>query len=231
VAVAERHSALSRFPVEDGCLVIGGIPLPRLAARVGATPFFAYDRGLITERVTELRRALPRSVHLSYAIKANPMPAVVQHLASLVDGFDVASIAEMKTALDTPMAPDRVSFAGPGKTEAEIGQAIAAGIVLTVESRHQLQTASRLAAVQRRRARIAVRVNPDFEVKSSGMRMGGGAKQFGIDAEAVPQLFAAFDRDNLDFEGFHIFSGSQNLRAASLIEAQQKTVELALRLA
>lgn len=231
MAVAERHSALSRFPVEDGCLVIGGIPLPRLAARVGATPFFAYDRGLITERVTELRRALPRSVHLSYAIKANPMPAVVQHLASLVDGFDVASIAEMKTALDTPMAPDRVSFAGPGKTEAEIGQAIAAGIVLTVESRHQLQTASRLAAVQRRRARIAVRVNPDFEVKSSGMRMGGGAKQFGIDAEAVPQLFAAFDRDNLDFEGFHIFSGSQNLRAASLIEAQQKTVELALRLA
>jgi diaminopimelate decarboxylase len=220
-----------QFPVVDGCLQVGGIALTRLAARVGSTPFFAYDRSLITQRVAELRRALPREIHLSYALKANPMPAVVQHLAGLVDGFDVASVAEMKTALDTPMPPAVVSFAGPGKTPGEVGQAIAAGIGLSVESEHELATAAEIARAQGTRARVAIRVNPDFDLKSSGMKMGGGPKQFGIDAERVPQLLSSFDGDRLDFHGFHIFAGSQNLRAAALVEAQQKTVELALRLA
>jgi diaminopimelate decarboxylase len=220
-----------QFPVVDGCLQVGGIALTRLAARVGSTPFFAYDRSLITQRVAELRRVLPREIHLSYALKANPMPAVVQHLAGLVDGFDVASVAEMKTALDTPMPPAVVSFAGPGKTPAEMGQAIAAGIGLSVESEHELATAAEIARAQGTRARVAIRVNPDFDLKSSGMKMGGGPKQFGIDAERVPQLLSSLDTDRLDFHGFHIFAGSQNLRAAALVEAQQKTVELALRLA
>lgn len=219
------------FPVVDGCLQVGGVALTRLAARVGSTPFFAYDRSLITRRVAELRRSLPRDVHLSYALKANPMPAVVQHLSGLVDGFDVASVAEMKTALDTTMPPASVSFAGPGKTPAEVAQAIAAGIGLSVESENELATAAGIARAQGVRARVAIRVNPDFDLKSSGMKMGGGPKQFGIDAERVPQLLSSFESEHLDFHGFHIFAGSQNLRAASLVEAQQKTVELALRLA
>jgi diaminopimelate decarboxylase len=223
--------ARPQFPVVDGCLQVGGIALTRLAARVGSTPFFAYDRSVITRRVAELRRALPREIHLSYALKANPMPAVVQHLSGLVDGFDVASVAEMKTALDTPMPPAVVSFAGPGKTAGEVGQAIAAGIGLSVESEHELATAAEIAQAQGTRARVAIRVNPDFDLKSSGMKMGGGPKQFGIDAERVPQLLSSFDSEHLDFHGFHIFAGSQNLRAAALVEAQQKTVELALRLA
>ena len=110
-----QHAArtIAAFEVAEGCLVIGGVPLPRLAARVGGTPFFAYSRELITRRVAELRAALPPQVHLSYALKANPMAAVAQHLAGLVDGFDVASSAEMTVALDTPVGPRRVSFAGP----------------------------------------------------------------------------------------------------------------------
>jgi diaminopimelate decarboxylase len=219
------------FPVVDGCLQVGGIPLTRLAARVGSTPFFAYDRTLITQRVAELRRRLPRDIHLSYALKANPMPAVVQHLCGLVDGFDVASVAEMKVALDTPMPAASVSFAGPGKTRAELAQAIAAGIGLSVESENELAATAEIARAQGVRARVAIRVNPDFDLKSSGMKMGGGPKQFGIDAERVPQLLSSFDSEHLDFHGFHIFAGSQNLRAAALIEAQRKTVELALRLA
>jgi diaminopimelate decarboxylase len=226
-----ERAAVAGFPVQDGCLRVGGMPLTRLAARVGSTPFFAYDRRLITRRIEELRRSLPASVHLSYAIKANPMPAVVQHLAGLVDGFDVASVAEMKTALDTAMPAESISFAGPGKTRGEIEQAIAAGIGLSVESETELAAAAQIAAAMGMPARVSIRVNPDFDLKSSGMKMGGGPKQFGIDAERVPQLLAAFDREHLAFQGFHIFAGSQNLRAAALIEAQQKTVELALRLA
>lgn len=219
------------FVVQDGCLFIGGVPVTRLADRVGGTPFFAYDRALIRARVEALREALPRAVHLSYAIKANPMPAVVQHLRGLADGFDVASAAEMKTALDAGMPASHVSFAGPGKTRGEIAQAVAAGILLSVESETELAAAADAAAAQGVRARVGIRVNPDFELKASGMKMGGGPKQFGIDAERVPQLLSSLDARRLQFEGFHIFSGSQNLRADALFEAQSKTVDLALRLA
>ena len=121
---------VAAFGTVDGELSVGGVPLSRLAARVGSTPFFAYDRGLLDARVDALRSALPEQIELSFAMKANPMPAVVQHLARRVDRIDVASGLEMTAALDTTMRPDRVSFAGPGKTPAEIRQAVAAGILI-----------------------------------------------------------------------------------------------------
>jgi diaminopimelate decarboxylase len=210
---------------------VGGIPLDRLVERVGGTPFFAYDRQLLTERIRLLRSTLPAGIELSYAVKANPMPAVVQHLSGLVDSFDVASAGEMRTALDTPMPAPHVHFAGPGKTPAELTQAIAAGVVIEMESPTE---AERVTAIGERlgiRPRVAVRVNPDFEVKRSGMRLGGGSQQFGVDAEHVPALLHDLAAADLEFLGFHVFAGSQNLDAEILCEAQRKTVHLALRLA
>jgi diaminopimelate decarboxylase len=206
------------------------VPLDRLAARVGSTPFFAYDRGLITERVAALRSALPPEVHLHYAIKANPMPAVVHHLSRLVDGFDVASVREMHVALDTGMPAELVSFAGPGKTAAELTSAVAAGIVLHLESETEIESVAMAARDLGVRPRVAIRVNPDFELKSSGMKMGGGPKQFGIDAELVPEMMRRVANLGFEFLGFHIFSGSQNLRAEALEEAQTKAIDLAIRL-
>jgi diaminopimelate decarboxylase len=229
--VPPRHAPLSQFPVIDDCLQIGGIPLSRLAQRIGRTPFYAYDREKITERVALLRRHLPAEIHLHYAMKANPMPAVVQHMASLVDGLDVASLAEMRVALDTPMAPGLISFAGPGKRDEELSCAIAAGIVLNMESEHEMERISRLGDLQGIRPKVAVRVNPDFELKSSSMKMGGGPKQFGVDAERVPAMLARIGKLGLDFEGFHIFSGSQNLKVAAIQEAHEKTLQLGMALA
>ena len=225
------HAPMDRFPIVDDCLQIGGVALTRLAQRVGTTPFFAYDRGLISARVAELREHLPQGVHLHYAMKANPMPAVVQHLSRLVDGLDVASAGEMRVALDTGTAPELISFAGPGKSDAELTRAVAAGIVVNVESEREIEVLTQLSRTLSVKPRVAIRVNPDFELKSSGMKMGGGPKQFGIDAERVPALLTRIGQLDLDFRGFHIFSGSQNLRAAAIQEAQQKTIELALRLA
>src|SRR3990167_1631409 len=93
------HAPMTQFPVIDDCLQVGGIPLTELAQRIGRTPFYAYDRTLITQRVELLRKHLPAGVHLHYAIKANPMPDVVRHLAGLVDGLDVASAGELRIAL------------------------------------------------------------------------------------------------------------------------------------
>ncbi|GAA1935243.1 pyridoxal-dependent decarboxylase, exosortase A system-associated [Nocardioides hwasunensis] len=227
--IADEHSR--PFRDADGRLEVGGVPLDRLAARVGSTPFFAYDRELVSRRVAEVRAALPDDLDLGYAVKANPMPAVVQHLATQVDTLDVASAGEMAIALDTGTPAERVTFAGPGKTDDELRRAVAAGVLVEVESEGEVR---RLLAAGRDLGlvpRAAVRVNPDFAVKGSGMRMGGGPQQFGVDAEAVPDLMALMADLGLPLEGFHVFAGSQNLHAAILAEAQDRTVDLLLELA
>lgn len=222
---------IAAFGTVDGQLALGGMRLDRLTARVGSTPYFAYDRRVLTERIEMLRAAMPPSVHLGYAVKANPMPAVVQHLAGLVDALDVASTFEMQTALDTQMPSTRISFAGPGKTEAEIVQAVAAGVTIEMESVTEAGRVIRAGEMLGVRPRVAVRVNPDFQVKGSGMRLGGGPQQFGVDAEQVPEFLAEVAAADLEFVGFHVFAGSQNLNAEILCEAQRKTVELILSLA
>ncbi len=224
-------SILARFPVVHGCLSVGGIPLTRLAERAASTPFFAYDRRLVSERMGHLRRHLPERVSLSYAIKANPMPELVQHLRGLVDGFDVASVLEMETALQADMPADAVSFAGPGKTDAELSQALSAGVTLTLESEGEMRRLATLAWQAGIRPRVLLRVNPDFQVKASAMRMGGKASQFGVDAERVPAMLRELASLDLRFLGFHIFCGSQNLAADVLAETQRNTIDLALRLA
>lgn len=225
------HNFSPPFPVAGSELLIGGIPVSRLAARVGQTPFYAYDRTLLSERVALLRRSLPSELKLHYAIKANPMPAVVQHMSTLVDGFDLASMGEMHVALDTGMAAERISIAGPGKSEKELSCAIAARVVINMESEHEMERIAKLAAGLGLRPRVAIRVNPDFELKSSGMKMGGGPKQFGVDAERVPAMLGRLKQLDLEFVGFHIYSGSQNLKPEAIIDAQEKTFELAYRLA
>ena len=235
IALAPRampvHATMDQFEVRDGELVVGGERLSLLAARVGQTPFYALDRGLLRRRVAQLRAALPSSIKLHYAMKANPMPAVVALMAGLVDGIDVASAGELRVALDGGADPAEISFAGPGKRDAELRQAVASRVLVNVESVRELPV---LAAASRELgvpARVAVRVNPDFELKGSGMKMGGGPKQFGIDVEQLPEVFARIAGEGLQFEGFHLFAGSQNLRAESICEAQHKSYELALRLA
>lgn len=226
-----RHAPMTRWPIVDDCLVVGGMSLTSLARRVGRTPFYAYDRKVLAERIALLRRHLPPGIALHYAMKANPMPALVGYVARLVDGLDVASGGELNAALDAGVSPAEISFAGPAKSEVELAQAVAAGILVNVESPREIKLLARLATEMRLPARVAVRVNPDFELKSSGMKMGGGPKQFGIDAERVPDALEQIGRLGLSFEGFHIFSGSQSLKAEAICESQQKTIDLALRLA
>ena len=182
-----KRTMIAAFEVVDGQLAVGGYHRARLAAQVGHA-VLAYDRQLLTERVAYLRAMLPPGIELGYAMKANPMPAVVQHLARLVDSIDVASTLEMRTALDTPMSSHQITFAGPGKTDAEITQAVAARVLIEMESRTEvrrvLDAGERLGAAARGAAG-----QPNFAVKGSGMR-GWRPQQFGIDEEEVPDLLA-----------------------------------------
>ncbi|WP_116364710.1 pyridoxal-dependent decarboxylase, exosortase A system-associated [Parahaliea mediterranea] len=225
------HAPMTQFSTRDNQLVVGGQTVTELARQVGGTPFYAYDSGLIRQRVAALRGIMPPALHLHYAIKANPMPAVIALLATLVDGLDVASAGEVQLACASGMQAGRISFAGPGKTDGELAAAVAAGVVVNLESEGEM----RRLAVQGERLgitpRVAVRVNPAFELKTSGMKMGGGPKPFGVDEERVPQMLDELAALGLAFQGFHIFAGSQNLKAQAIIEAQNLSLELAARLA
>ena len=217
-----------RWPrAADGELLVSGRPLSQVVDEVGGTPCYLYDRGQLEARARSLRALLPRDVLLHYALKANPMPALAGFMRAHVDGFDVASAGELRVALDAGMDREHVSFAGPGKQEAELQRAQAAGILVNLESFREIDLLARASERNGTPARVAVRVNLPFELKASGMKMSGGAKQFGVDDDQVPALLRRIADAGLAFEGFHCFAGSQNLRAEAIVEAQQRSYELA----
>ena len=219
----------SDFQAICGELAIAGRPVSELLDEAGDTPLFVYDGGVIRARVAALRQAMPAGVAIHYAIKANPHPDVLALLAALVDGFDVASAGELAQAIAA--GPHAISFAGPGKRDHELAAAIDAGATINLESEAEADRALRLAEAAGRPPALAVRVNPSFAITGSGMRMGGGARPFGIDAERVPALVRRLRGAGADWRGFHVYAGSQSLDAQAIIAAQSATVALVAELA
>lgn len=215
----------------SGMLLIGGDRAEALADVAGDTPLFAYDSAMLIARVAEWRAAMPTGVQLHYAMKANPYAPLLAFMARLVDGFDVASGGELKAALASGMPAGDISFAGPGKRDRELEATITAGATLNLESAGEAERALSIAEHLGLTPSLAVRVNPDFDLKGSGMKMGGGAKPFGVDAAEVPALVRRLIDAGADWQGFHIFAGSQALDAAAIAETQAQTVALAARLA
>ncbi len=210
-----------------GELVIGGKRASELVSEAGRTPLFVYSRAHLDARVAQLRAALPRQVGINYAVKANPHLAVIGHMAALVDGFDIASSGELGLCLAVGIDPARISFAGPGKRDDELEAAIGADVTLNCESEGEGRRALAIGERLGKSPRIAIRVNPGFELKGSGMKMGGGAKPFGVDADKVPDLARELIAGGAQWRGLHIFTGSQALSADAIIEAQANVLELA----
>jgi diaminopimelate decarboxylase len=219
------------FDSIDGELAIAGRRVSELVAEAGRTPLFVYSRAHLDRRVAELRAALPKRVALNYAVKANPYLAVIGHMAPLVDGFDIASSGELGLCVAVGIDPARISFAGPGKRDDELEAAIAVGVTLNCESEGEAARALAIGQRLGKAPRIAIRVNPSFELKGSGMKMGGGAKPFGVDAERVPDLARHVIAQGAEWRGLHIFTGSQTLSADAIIEAQGNVLDLAANLA
>lgn len=219
------------FAAIDGELAIDGIRASELVARAGDTPLFVYSAARIRQRIADLRRAMPPGLALHYAVKANPFPAVIELMSGLVDGFDIASGGELALVRQAGVDPALVSFAGPGKRDAELEAAIAAGVTLNLESENEATRALAIGEKLGKTPRLAIRVNPDFDLKGSGMKMGGGAKPFGIDAERVGPLARRIIAAGAQWRGFHIFAGSQALDAEAIADTQAQTLALAARLA
>jgi diaminopimelate decarboxylase len=212
---------------KDNQLVFAGKTPSDLEHIAGGTPCYIYDRNQIKTNIIALKTLLPKKIKLHYAIKANPMPNLVAHAANYLDGLDVASHQELLTALSTGIEPGKVSIAGPGKTEKSLLAAIISGVVINVESKTELVRIQKIASLHKKQANVAFRINPDFELKGAAMKMSGGPKQFGIDAEVFAETFSMVNEQSINFVGFHIFSGSQNLSVDALLESYRKALELA----
>ncbi|AUW58486.1 pyridoxal-dependent decarboxylase, exosortase A system-associated [Sphingobium sp. SCG-1] len=218
------------FTSEEGMLLIGGCGAASLADEAGDTPLFVYDMNIVAAQVRDLRNVMPPELSIHYAIKANPFAPLLEHMVGLVDGFDIASGGELEMALAAGQSPDNISFAGPGKRDDEIAAAVSAGVTLNLESEGEATRALAIAIRLGRQPKLAVRVNPDFDLRGSGMRMGGGAKPFGIDADQAAALARRIIDAGADWRGWHIFAGSQALDPLALIETQAATIALATRL-
>jgi len=214
---------LSKFKQQDGELLIGGIAISEIVNE-HATPLYIYDKEILKWRHRILRDALPKDLRIYYAVKANPNKEIIRELASLYDGLDIASKGEMVKAIEAGVAPDKMSFAGPGKSIDELYFAIEKGIAtISVECEREIDHIKAICRDLQKETKILIRVNPDFELSRSGMKMGGGPKQFGIDSERVPETIRKLQGDEwIKFEGIHIFAGSQNLQAQAILEAFSK---------
>ena len=219
------------FTAIDGELAIDGRTASALVAEAGDTPLFVYSRALIAARVARLRAAMPKRLAVHYAVKANPYVPLLEFMTGLVDGFDIASAGELAIVSSAGIALSEVSFAGPGKRDTELEAAIVAGVTINLESLAECRRALAIGERFGVTPRLAVRVNPDFDLKGSGMKMGGGAKQFGVDAEKVPEVIRTILASGAEWRGLHIFAGSQALDAQAIIETQAQTLALAARLA
>lgn len=226
-----KHAPLEGFEVDAGNhIVVDGHRLADLVRDAGRTPLYVYSKALVEKRIGDLRSHLPRELKLHYALKANPHPELVRLIAGQLDGLDVASKGEMDVALGAGADPGAISFAGPGKTDRELTAAVDAGILINLESSGEARRLAAICSQAGKRARVAVRVNPAFELRQSGMHMGGGAKPFGIDQEQVPDAVREIIDLDLDFKGFHVFAGSQILDEGVLLDALGRTVDAVVEL-
>ncbi|RIV88719.1 pyridoxal-dependent decarboxylase, exosortase A system-associated [Aurantiacibacter zhengii] len=219
------------FSAIDGELAIGGRRASALVKEAGDTPLFVYSREIIEHQIAGLRKVMPERLNIHYAMKANPYGPLLEFLADLVDGLDIASSGELEQAREAGYLPREISFAGPGKRDRELWAAIRAGVTLNIESENEAQRALQMGKELGVIPRMAIRVNPTFELRGSGMKMGGGAKPFGVDADRVPDLARRIVDAGANWRGFHIYSGSQALDAEALIEAQGHVLDLAAQLA
>lgn len=224
-------SALENFQQKENDLLVAGKPLRDIVGEE-ASPTYLYDRSLLRRRSRQLHQALPQELHIDYAVKANPNIDIMRICSELYDGFDIASAGEMRRAMSAGIAPGRMGFAGPGKSPQELKFAVDNNIGrISVENELELKRLHDIGASLQKQIDVLIRVNPDFELASSGMKMGGGARQFGIDSEEAPKLIHQLKKnERLNFRGIHIYSGSQNLRAEAIVSSFEKIIDYAISL-
>jgi diaminopimelate decarboxylase len=224
---------MSGFAYHAGALHAEGVPLSRIAEAVG-TPVYIYSASILRERFERFRRAVAGlDALICYALKANDTLAVVSFLGTLGAGADVVSAGELAIARAAGVAPQKIVFAGVGKSRAEMEAGLAAGILqFNVESLPELESLDAVAQAMGRKAPVALRINPDVDARTHAkITTGKSENKFGIALdEAVEATRRARQMPGIDFTGLAVHIGSQLTDIEPFRRAFTKVVELALAL-
>jgi diaminopimelate decarboxylase len=211
----------------DGQLLIGGARAEELVEGAGGTPVFVYDNNIVGAQIAALRAAMPDGLALYYSVSANPYEPLLNFLGRYVDGFRVVSRGELEHLKRAGLAGIGMTFAGPGKSDAELEAGIAADATISVESEGEAARAISAGERTGTRPRLAVRVNPPFSIDKGQLAIGARPSPFGIDAERVPAVVERLVEAGVDWRGFHIFAAAQCLDESALIEAHQAIIACA----
>ncbi len=214
--------------------MIGGLPVTQVVGETG-TPVFIYDADTISARYAAVREAFP-SFEVLYSMKANPSLAVLGLLRELGAGIEIASGGELFVVERIGFDPLDVVFAGPGKTDRELEEAIIAGIfAINVESFRELERVARISKLVGVPARVALRINTSAGLSRAGggsagplhEQMAGGPSKFGIDEEKLDQLGRYMHEPGIELVGVHIYTASQILDANEVVANAERTAAAA----
>ena len=225
----EIFDPLGNFQTIDNCLSFDNFRLIDLFQHGHTSPLYAYSKTVIKDKVKTLRNLLTDTFKIYYSIKANPCRDIVSYLSPYVDGFEISSLHEFNLALSTGISGKNICYTGPGKSEHELQEAIQSNIVISAESKLEIERIIRLNSSVP--PKIMLRVNPNFIQHRAGMKMASGPSPFGIDEQLVPDIIHMVETAGLRLEGFHIYTGSQILDARAINTAQNNIFKLLDRLA
>lgn len=200
-----------------------------LMHRAGGTPVYVYSREALRQAVRRVRAASAPAGGIYYSLKANPHVGVVGYLSTLVDGFDVCSLAELETALNAGMPPERVLFTGPAKSRQEAAAGLAAAVAVTIESRAQARLFADVAGELGVRGRAVIRLNTPYPGRTAGA--APAPNQFGVPADDLADVVDVLRRSPMSITGLHLFWGSQYAEAGLILAARQAALERAAKVA
>jgi diaminopimelate decarboxylase len=221
------------FRYENDQLSAAGVPLAEIARSVG-TPLYVYDPKAAGLRFRSLAKAFAGLSHIHcVALKANSQPALLSPLFAEGAGAEVVSGAELALALALDVPSSRIVFSGVGKTDRELASGVAADVLLfLVESETELRVLDSLALDAGRKARVALRLNPDIDAKTHPhISTGMATAKFGIDPDEALKLYRSHrEFANLDFAGIHSHIGSQITELEPLAENARALAAMAREL-
>jgi diaminopimelate decarboxylase len=195
-------------------------PLLMRVAEQHGTPSYVYFTELIESRAAALREAFGGVFELSFAVKSNPNPGLLRWLRGSLSLLDVSSIGELRLALRAGWEPGQISFTGPGKRDFELREAIECSIgELVIESLDEAHAANAIAEQLGLVQDVLIRLAPDRVPKGFGDQMAGRPGAFGIDQEQmIDEVRQILALPGLRCVGFHIYSGTQSLKAEAICE-------------
>ena len=183
------------------------------------TPLYIYDIEKIYSKIGLLKEFLPYEMNTYYSLKANPSIGLLSSIKKNISGVEVSSEGELYISRYVGIPVEKIIFVGPGKTADELEYAVNSNILsIVVESFEELEKVNQISIQKGIRTKIAVRINPESEVAGARIKMGGAAKQFGIDEEYLEEFVAQSKKHkNIILEGLHVYMGTQVLDSGMLV--------------